>query len=93
LVLSFMGLNRSNEPSAQELDLNPDDAQRMTVQLREGSVRRQPAVMLSGEVEGDEGEGNDCQRAPVRHDYAPSGVTSSLMAAGSALMPPYLVVG
>jgi len=54
LVLYFMGLNLSNEQIAQELDLNPDDAQRMTSQLREGIVQRKPAVVLSGEVECDE---------------------------------------
>ena len=54
LVLYFMGLNLSNEQIAQELDLNPDDAQRMTSQLREGIVQRRPEVVLSGEVECDE---------------------------------------
>jgi transposase-like protein len=54
LCLYFMGLNLSNEQIAQELDLNPDDAQRMTSQLREGIVQRKPAVSLSGEVECDE---------------------------------------
>jgi transposase-like protein len=54
LVLYFLGLNLSNEQIAQELDLNPDDAQRMTSQLREGIVRRKPEVVLSGEVECDE---------------------------------------
>ena len=54
LVPHFMGPNLSNEQIAQELDLNPDDAQRMTSQLREGIVQRKPAVVLSGEVECDE---------------------------------------
>jgi transposase-like protein len=54
LCLYFMGLNLSNEQIAQELDLNPDDAQRMTAQLREGVVQRKPEVVLSGEVECDE---------------------------------------
>jgi len=54
LCLDFMGLNLSNEQIAQELDLNPDDAQRMTTQFREGIVQRKPAVELSGEVECDE---------------------------------------
>jgi transposase-like protein len=54
LCLYFMGLNLSNEQIAQELDLNPDDAQRMTTQLREGVVQRKPEVALSGEVECDE---------------------------------------
>ena len=50
----FMGLNLSNEQIAQELDLNPDDAQKMTSQLREGIVVRKPEVTLTGEVECDE---------------------------------------
>ena len=54
LGLYFMGLNLSNEQIARELDLDPDDAQRMTTQLREGVVRRKPEVVLSGEVECDE---------------------------------------
>ena len=39
---------------AKELDLDPDDAQRMTTLLREGVVLRKPEVTLSGEVECDE---------------------------------------
>ena len=54
LVLSFMGLNLSNEQIAQELDLNPDDAQRMATQLRDGVVQQKPRSTLSGEVECDE---------------------------------------
>jgi transposase-like protein len=54
LVLYFMGLNLSNEPIAQELDLDADDAQRMTALRREGIVRRKPEVQLSGAVECDE---------------------------------------
>jgi len=54
LVLYFMGLNLSNEQIAKELDLDPDDAQRMATQLREGVVVRKPEVTLSGEVECDE---------------------------------------
>jgi len=54
LCLYFMGLNLSNEQIARELDLNPDDAQKMTTQLREGIVERKPEVRLSGEVECDE---------------------------------------
>src|ERR671916_1304461 len=54
LVLYLMGLNLSNEQIAKELDLDPDDAQRMTTQLREGIVQRKPQVSLSGEVECDE---------------------------------------
>ena len=54
LCLYFMGLNLSNEQIAQELDIDPDDAQAMASQLREGIVERKPEVMLSGEVECDE---------------------------------------
>ena len=54
LVLYLMGLNLSNEQIAKELDLDPDDAQRMTTSLREGVVLRKPEVALSGEVECDE---------------------------------------
>jgi len=54
LVLYLMGLNLSNEQIARELDLDPDDAQRMTALLREGVVQRKPEVQLSGVVECDE---------------------------------------
>ncbi len=54
LVLYFMGLNLSNEQIGEELDLDPDDAQRMTSLLRDGIVQRKPEVKLSGEVECDE---------------------------------------
>jgi transposase-like protein len=54
LCLYLMGLNLSNEQIAKELDLNPDDAQRMTTRLREGVVQRKPEVVLAGEVECDE---------------------------------------
>ena len=54
LCLYFMGLNLSNEQIADELDLNSDDALKMTTQLREGIVERKPKVTLSGEVECDE---------------------------------------
>ena len=36
LCLYFMGLNLSNQQIAAELDLDPDDVQDMTTQLREG---------------------------------------------------------
>ena len=49
-----MGLNLSNAQIAQELGLNPNDAQRMAEQLREGIVARQPEPVLAGEVECDE---------------------------------------
>ncbi len=51
LCLYLMGLNLSNEQIARELDLDPDDAQRMATQLREGIVQRKPEVVLSGEIE------------------------------------------
>lgn len=54
LCLYFMGLNLSNSQIAQELSLSPDDARRMTEQLRDGIVARQPEPRLAGEVECDE---------------------------------------
>lgn len=54
ICLYFMGLNLSNEQIAKELNLNKDDVQKMTTQLREGVVVRKPKVELSGEVECDE---------------------------------------
>src|SRR4051812_41376786 len=51
--LYFMGLNLSNEQIAQELGIDPDDAQVMASQLREGIVARKPEVTLNGEVECD----------------------------------------
>jgi hypothetical protein len=48
-----MGLNLSNQQIAAELDLNPDDVQAMTTQLREGIAVKKPP-QLSGEVECDE---------------------------------------
>jgi len=54
LCLYFMGLNLSNEQTAQELGIDPDDAQVMASQLREGIVERKPEVKLGGEVECDE---------------------------------------
>ena len=44
----FRGLNLSNAQIAQELGLNPDDVQRMTEQLRDGIVARQPEPILVG---------------------------------------------
>jgi hypothetical protein len=49
-----MGLNLSNSQIAQELDLNPSDAQRMTQLLRQGVVARKPEGKLAEEVECDE---------------------------------------
>src|SRR5690242_20801534 len=54
LCLYFMGLNLSNRQIAQELDLNEDDVQAMTEQLRSGLVAKTPAVRLEGTVEIDE---------------------------------------
>ena len=54
LCLYFMGLNLSNAQIAHELGLNSNDVQRMTEQLREGIVARQPGPVLSGDVECDE---------------------------------------
>ena len=51
LRLYFMGLNLSNEQIAQELGIDPDDAQVMASQLRGGIVERKPEVTLGGEVE------------------------------------------
>lgn len=52
-ALYFMGLNLSNAQIAPGPGIDPDDAQVMTSQLREGIVRRKPAVAPSGEVECD----------------------------------------
>lgn len=49
----MMGLNLSNQQIAQELNLDPDDAE-MTAQLRTGVISKKPSVILSGEVECDE---------------------------------------
>ena len=49
-----MGLKVSNQQIAHELGLNKDDVHRMTEQLRDGVVARQPEPRLSGEVECDE---------------------------------------
>jgi hypothetical protein len=54
VCLYFRGLNLSNEPIARELDLDPDEAQAMASQLREGIVQRTPAVRLGGAVACDE---------------------------------------
>ncbi len=52
--LYLMGLNLSNQQIGQELDLNKDDVQQMTAQLRTGIVVKKPKVILTGEVECDE---------------------------------------
>ena len=54
LCLYFMGLNLSTRQIARELDLNKDDVQQMTTQLREGIVQHKAPVRLEGEVECDE---------------------------------------
>jgi hypothetical protein len=46
--------NLSNEQIAKELDLDPDDVQRMTTLLRDGIIQRKPEVKLRGEVDCDE---------------------------------------
>ena len=54
LCLYLMGLNLSNQQIAAELELNKDDVQVMTDQLRQGIVQNKPDVTLAGEVECDE---------------------------------------
>ena len=49
-----MGLNLSNRQIARELDLNKDNVQQMTTQLRERIVQHKAPVRLEGEVECDE---------------------------------------
>ena len=54
LCLYFMGLNLSNAQIGQELGLDVDSAHDMATQLRNGILAKEPAVVLSGEVECDE---------------------------------------
>lgn len=54
LCLYLMGLNLSNHQISDELDLNKDDTQQMTSQLRSGIVQKKPEVILDEEVEIDE---------------------------------------
>jgi transposase-like protein len=54
LCLYLMGLNLSNQQIAQELDLNKDDVQQMTQQLRSGIVSAKPETRLQATVECDE---------------------------------------
>ena len=42
LSLYFMGLNLSNKQIAKELGLDRSDVQQMTIQLREGIVKKSP---------------------------------------------------
>jgi transposase-like protein len=53
--LYLMGLNLSNRPIAQELNLDESDGQAMAEALRGGIVKRRFKVRLSGVVECDEG--------------------------------------
>jgi transposase-like protein len=53
-VLYLMGLNLSNRPIAQELDLALSDAQAMTEALRHGLTAKLPPVVVQGEIEIDE---------------------------------------
>lgn len=51
LCLYFMGLNLSNLQIAKELDLNQDDVQQMTTQLREGVEKKKACeIVRSGGV-------------------------------------------
>ena len=54
LCLYLMGLNLSNHQICDELEINKDDAQQMTSQLRSGIVNKKPEVILENEVELDE---------------------------------------
>ena len=54
LCLYLLELNLSNERIGHELNLDPDDAQKMATRLREGIVERKPVETLSGAVECDE---------------------------------------
>ena len=54
LCLYLMGLNLSNRQIAHELELNKDDVQAMTQQLRQGVVDKSPVLTLEGAVEIDE---------------------------------------
>lgn len=49
-----MGLKLSTHQIAAELELNKDDAQQMSAELRSGIVEKKPEVILAGEVEDDE---------------------------------------
>ena len=54
LCLYLMGLNLSNYQISNEVELNKDDTQQMTSQLRSGIVSKKPEVVLEKEVEMDE---------------------------------------
>jgi transposase-like protein len=76
LCLYFMGLNLSNSQIGKELDINKDDAQNMTAQLRAGVVSRKPAPVLQGTVECDE------VYVVAGHKGHPSAVKKSTVRAG-----------
>ena len=54
ICLYLMGLNLSNRQISSELDLNKDDTQNMTSQLRSAIVEKKPEIVLDEEVEMDE---------------------------------------
>jgi len=56
LCLYLMGLNLSTHQIAQELDLNKDDAQQMTSQLRMGIVEKKPELYLIAGFKGQPSE-------------------------------------
>jgi hypothetical protein len=71
-----MGLNLSNHQIAQVLDLNKDDIQQMTWQLRQGIVAKRPTPPLSDAVECDEAY------IVAGHKGKPDEVTKKGVAAG-----------
>ncbi|WP_299948021.1 transposase [uncultured Microbulbifer sp.] len=52
--LYFMSLKLPNSQISRELDLNKDDIQQMTQQLREAVHSKTPDISLDGEMECDE---------------------------------------
>ncbi|WP_444918461.1 transposase [Microbulbifer sp. JMSA003] len=52
--LYLMLLNLSNLQVSKEFDLNKDDVQKMTLQLRKAVCNKAPDISLEGEVECDE---------------------------------------
>ena len=54
LCLDLLGLNRSKQQIAQELDLDKTVVDDLTTQLRQGIALSKPEVQLSGDVECDE---------------------------------------
>lgn len=89
--LYLMGLNLSNQQIAQELDLNKDDVHRMTRDLRQALLEKQPAVQLKGQVECDEvyvTAGHKGQPAAVKKKAAKVVAVNSKGRAGAAPSPP-----